>query len=41
MHCHYVVSFDDAKLGMPEVTLPVAPVMEGCHWSFRKARKQN
>ena len=41
MHCHYLVSFDDAKLGMPEVTLPVVPGMEGCHWSFRKARKED
>jgi enoyl-CoA hydratase/carnithine racemase len=23
---------------MPEVTLPVIPGMEGCHWPFRKAR---
>jgi len=22
---------------MPEVTLPVVPGMEGCHWPFRKA----
>jgi len=41
MHCHYLVSFDDAKLGMPEVTLPVVPGMEGCHWPFRKARKED
>ncbi|UCF40621.1 MAG: hypothetical protein JSW43_12990 [Gemmatimonadota bacterium] len=37
MHCHYVVAVDDAQLGMPEVTLPVVPGMEGCHWPFRKA----
>ena len=37
MHCHFVVAVDDAKLGMPEVTLPVVPGMEGCHWPFRKA----
>lgn len=37
MHCHYVVSVNDASLGMPEVTLPVVPGMEGCHWPFRKA----
>lgn len=37
MHCHYLLSADDAQLGMPEVTLPVVPGMEGCHWSFRKA----
>ncbi len=38
MHCHYLVSVDDAKLGMPEVTLPVVPGMEGCHWPFRKVK---
>ena len=37
MHCRYLVSIDSAQLGMPEVTLPVVPGMEGCHWSFRKA----
>lgn len=37
MHCHYLVAVEDAKLGMPEVTLPVIPGMEGCHWPFRKA----
>ena len=37
VHCHFVVAVDDAKLGMPEVTLPVVPGMEGCHWPFRKA----
>ena len=37
-HCHYLVAVDDARLGMPEVTLPVVPGMEGCHWPFRKAR---
>ena len=36
MHCHYLVSRGDADLGMPEVTLPVVPGMEGCHWPFRK-----
>jgi len=36
IHCHYLVSVDDAQLGMPEVTLPVVPGMEGCHWPFRK-----
>ncbi len=36
MHCHYLVSIEDADLGMPEVTLPVVPGMEGCHWPFRK-----
>lgn len=36
-HCHYLVAVDDAKLGWPEVTLPVVPGMEGCHWPLRKA----
>lgn len=36
-HCHYVVATDSSDLGMPEVTLPVIPGMEGCHWSYRKA----
>jgi enoyl-CoA hydratase/carnithine racemase/3-hydroxyacyl-CoA dehydrogenase len=37
MHCHYLVAVQDSDLGMPEVTLPVVPGMEGCHWPFRKA----
>lgn len=41
MHCHYLVSVDDADLGMPEVTLPVIPGMEGCHWPFRKTDAKN
>ena len=36
-HCHFVVAVDGAQLGMPEVTLPVVPGMEGCHWPLRKA----
>jgi enoyl-CoA hydratase/carnithine racemase len=36
-HCHFVLSLDSAQLGFPEVTLPVVPGMEGCHWPFRKA----
>jgi len=36
-HCHFVVATDQASLGMPEVTLPVVPGMEGCHWPLRKA----
>lgn len=35
-HCHYLVAVDDAALGFPEVTLPVVPGMEGCHWPFRR-----
>jgi enoyl-CoA hydratase/carnithine racemase/3-hydroxyacyl-CoA dehydrogenase len=38
-HCHYLVAVEDTALGMPEVTLPVVPGMEGCHWPFRKADK--
>jgi enoyl-CoA hydratase/carnithine racemase/3-hydroxyacyl-CoA dehydrogenase len=36
-HCHQLVAVEDAALGLPEVTLPVVPGMEGCHWPFRKA----
>ena len=39
LHCRYVVAADDAALGMPEVTLPVVPGMEGCHWPFRKTER--
>jgi len=41
MHCHYLVAVDGARLGMPEVTLPVVPGMEGCHWPFRKAQTED
>jgi enoyl-CoA hydratase/carnithine racemase/3-hydroxyacyl-CoA dehydrogenase len=41
MHCHYLVAVEGAELGMPEVTLPVVPGMEGCHWPFRKTRSQD
>jgi enoyl-CoA hydratase/carnithine racemase/3-hydroxyacyl-CoA dehydrogenase len=37
-HCHYLVAHDGASLGFPEVTLPVVPGMEGCHWPLRKAK---
>ena len=37
VHCHALVAVEDASLGMPEVTLPVVPGMEGCHWPFRKS----
>ncbi len=40
-HCHFVVTLDDAQLGMPEVTLPVIPGMEGCHWLLRKAKPEH
>jgi enoyl-CoA hydratase/carnithine racemase len=39
-HCHYLVAVEDASLGFPEVTLPVVPGMEGCHWPFRKAPRE-
>ncbi len=41
VHCHYLVAVDSARLGMPEVTLPVVPGMEGCHWPFRKSRPED
>jgi enoyl-CoA hydratase/carnithine racemase/3-hydroxyacyl-CoA dehydrogenase len=37
VHCHHVVAVEDARLGWPEVGLPVVPGMEGCHWPLRKA----
>jgi enoyl-CoA hydratase/carnithine racemase len=37
MHCHYVVAVDDSRLGWPEVSLPVVPGMEACHWPFRRS----
>ena len=38
-HCHYLVAVEDARFGWPEVTLPVVPGMEGCHWPFRRTSK--
>lgn len=38
LHCHALVAVDGSQLGMPEVTLPIVPGVEGCHWPFRKAR---
>ncbi|MBS1261687.1 MAG: putative enoyl-CoA hydratase echA8 [Calditrichaeota bacterium] len=40
MHCHYLVADQSAQLGMPEVTLPVLPGMEGCHWPLRRASRE-
>ncbi|MBI4647943.1 MAG: enoyl-CoA hydratase/isomerase family protein, partial [Bacteroidia bacterium] len=40
LHCHYLVAEENAALGMPEVTLPVIPGMEGCHWPFRKVKPE-
>ena len=37
MHCHYVVATEEAVFGWPEVTLPVLPGMEACHWPLRRA----
>lgn len=36
MHCHHLVAVDDARFGWPEVTLPVVPGMEACHWPLRR-----
>lgn len=36
LHCHYAVSVESAGLAFPEVTLPVVPGMEGCHWPMRR-----
>ncbi len=41
IHCHYLISVDSAYVGMPEVTLPVVPGMEGCHWPFRKTTPEH
>jgi len=40
-HCHYLVSTEDVSLGFPEVTLPVVPGMEGCHWPVRRAAPED
>ncbi|MBZ0112726.1 MAG: hypothetical protein K8J08_09705 [Thermoanaerobaculia bacterium] len=39
LHCHFVVAESNVGLGFPEVTLPVVPGMEGCHWPFRRAQR--
>jgi len=41
MHCHRLVAVDGCRLGMPEVTLPVVPGMEGCHWPFRRMAREH
>jgi enoyl-CoA hydratase/carnithine racemase len=41
MHAHYVVSVEDARFGWPEVTLPVVPGMEACHWPYRRAGRDH
>lgn len=40
VHCHHLVAVDDARLGWPEVTLPVVPGMEGCHWPLRRTDRE-
>lgn len=37
IHCHYLFTTDETVIAMPEVTIPVVPGMEGCHWAIRKA----
>ena len=41
MHCHYLIAPEYVRVGMPEVTLPVIPGMEGCHWILRKSSAEN
>ncbi len=41
MHCHYLIADETTVFSMPEVTLPVVPGMEGCHWAIRKAKKKD
>ncbi|NOT33889.1 MAG: enoyl-CoA hydratase/isomerase family protein [Candidatus Eisenbacteria bacterium] len=41
MHCHHVVAVDDVRFGWPEVTLPVVPGMEACHWPFRRTTREH
>jgi enoyl-CoA hydratase/carnithine racemase len=41
LHCRYVVAVEGASLGFPEVSLPVVPGMEGCHWPLRKAESEH
>ncbi|MEE9443593.1 MAG: hypothetical protein V3V99_13090 [candidate division Zixibacteria bacterium] len=41
VHCHYLVADEGSQFGMPEVTLPVVPGMEGCHWPFRKTKSDD
>ena len=41
MHAHYVVAVEDARFGWPEVTLPVVPGMEACHWPLRRVQAED
>ncbi len=38
LHCDYLIGADETRFGFPEVTLPVIPGMEGCHWPIRKTK---
>ena len=35
-----MLAVEGASLGLPEVTLPVVPGMEGCHWPFRRVEAE-
>lgn len=41
LHCDYLLAVEDSALGFPEVTLPVVPGMEGCHWPFRRTEAES
>ncbi len=41
MHAHYLVAVEDARFGWPEVTLPVVPGMEACHWPLRRVAPEH
>ncbi|MGB4897606.1 MAG: enoyl-CoA hydratase/isomerase family protein [Ignavibacteria bacterium] len=41
MHCHYLIATEETIFAMPEVTLPVVPGMEGCHWALRKVKSSD
>jgi enoyl-CoA hydratase/carnithine racemase/3-hydroxyacyl-CoA dehydrogenase len=41
LHCHYLLATDETSLGLPEVTLPVVPGMEGCHWPYRRVEAEH
>jgi enoyl-CoA hydratase/carnithine racemase len=41
MHCHFMVAPDGVRFGWPEVTLPVVPGMEACHWPLRRTRPED
>ncbi|MBI2259392.1 MAG: enoyl-CoA hydratase/isomerase family protein [Flavobacteriia bacterium] len=41
MHCHYLIANENLTIAMPEITLPVVPGMEGCHWVIRKTKDKD